>query len=735
MKAACRYSRGWSMLVLVLLLAAPVSADRDAIAFVDVAAEAGITYVGASWGSAWGDFNSDGLPDVWLVCHWNEPRLYINQGDGTFIEIVHDVLADDYLWVDAHGAIWGDFDNDGDQDLYQLADGGDTPHPAFLFVNEDGQFVERGVALGVDYLLGRGRMPCWLDFDRDGYLDILHPTLRRAPDWPSALFRQGPTGFTEVADEMGLVPNDIKACSFNQIADLNGDGIVDLVRHLGGYPDKVYDMTTEPFTPVQDEIGLAKVAVVVDGLVADLDNDLDNDLFMVRGHMPYGFEQYDDFLLEAHINLTDGTERGFSFVSTGDVTIDIYPQWVWAPAEIYIGAAGGHPESLLFTLSSEDPTVWGMYDHEPGVDSGLYIGHDPETNVWQVLRSERLTNFRITCTDPITDLTAIGWSPEELPLTDAFIVNVENGFVDRTFSSGFEVPSSATNVVAGDFDNDMDQDVYIVATGPVANRPNLIYLNDGGGNFSLLPDAGGAAGNSLGRGDAVTAVDYDGNGFLDLLVTNGKSKAPFDADGSTNLFKNLGNDNHWLEIDLVGVLSNRDGIGARLEATAGGVTQLREQNGGVHYRSQNHQRVHFGLGSHTVVEELSIRWPSGIEQVLHDIPADQILQVTENVASNVEDPDRTPARPRLIGCYPNPFNPATTISFALPSAQPVTLRIYDALGRLVQVLVEEQTLPAGVNEVVWNGQDRRGKQVPSGVYLYTLQAGSYEDTQRMVMIK
>ena len=66
---------------------------------------------------------------------------------------------------------------------------------------------------------------------------------------------------------------------------------------------------------------------------------------------------------------------------------------------------------------------------------------------------------------------------------------------------------------------------------------------------------------ALGRGDAASVADYDGDGFLDLLVTNGTSKSPFELDGPTFLFRNLGNANHWIEIDLEGGISNRDGVG------------------------------------------------------------------------------------------------------------------------------------------------------------------------------
>ncbi len=89
------------------------------------------------------------------------------------------------------------------------------------------------------------------------------------------------------------------------------------------------------------------------------------------------------------------------------------------------------------------------------------------------------------------------------------------------------------------------------------------------------------------------------------------------------------NGNHWIEIDLEGTRSNRDGIGARVEVTAGGVTQTRLQDGGVHERSQNHSRLHFGLGPNSQIDRLTIHWPSGVVQQLSGVAADQLLRVQE----------------------------------------------------------------------------------------------------------
>jgi hypothetical protein len=126
----------------------------------------------------------------------------------------------------------------------------------------------------------------------------------------------------------------------------------------------------------------------------------------------------------------------------------------------------------------------------------------------------------------------------------------------------------------------------------------------------------------------VVSADFDGDGFLDLLVANGKGPPPF-ADGPAELFRNVGNQNHWLQIDLEGTRSNRDGIGAHVEMWAGGAHQHRDQDGGMHSFAQDHARLHFGLGDATRAERLRIQWPSGTVQELEDVEADQILRLRE----------------------------------------------------------------------------------------------------------
>ncbi|MFZ1682536.1 MAG: T9SS type A sorting domain-containing protein, partial [Candidatus Zixiibacteriota bacterium] len=84
--------------------------------------------------------------------------------------------------------------------------------------------------------------------------------------------------------------------------------------------------------------------------------------------------------------------------------------------------------------------------------------------------------------------------------------------------------------------------------------------------------------------------------------------------------------------------------------------------------------------------------------------------------------------------YPNPFNPSTTISFALPTTGNARIEVYNVLGALVAVPFDG-VAQAGTHQVVWDGNDTRGQQVASGVYFYRLTAGGYTETKKMMLLK
>ncbi|MCP3974704.1 MAG: T9SS type A sorting domain-containing protein [bacterium] len=104
-------------------------------------------------------------------------------------------------------------------------------------------------------------------------------------------------------------------------------------------------------------------------------------------------------------------------------------------------------------------------------------------------------------------------------------------------------------------------------------------------------------------------------------------------------------------------------------------------------------------------------------------------------ANTAPDPAGTvPAKTELSGNFPNPFNPKTTIKFALASEEHVHLSVYDLSGRVVKTLVNGSML-ATDHEVVWDGKNENGDRIASGVYFYKLVAGDYTATEKMVMLK
>jgi hypothetical protein len=102
--------------------------------------------------------------------------------------------------------------------------------------------------------------------------------------------------------------------------------------------------------------------------------------------------------------------------------------------------------------------------------------------------------------------------------------------------------------------------------------------------------------------------------------------------------------NHRVLFKLVGTKSNKAAIGARLTVKAGSFTQLNEVRGGASYISQNDLRVQFGLGANETMSDVTIRWPNGETESLHDVPADVIYTIVEGAGIQGKIP--LPALPR-----------------------------------------------------------------------------------------
>jgi hypothetical protein len=624
--------------ILLCLVAGP---SRAEIAFEEVARQSGIDHVGLSWGSAWGDFNADGWPDLWTNNHFSGPGLYVNNGDRTFTNVAPSVFgtATD-LKRDTHGAAWADFDNDGDADLVELTglqtNASNSRHN--LYINDgSGRLDEMAGSFGLATPMQRGRGPQWVDVDGDGRLDLVVTTAPAAGGtYLSRLYRQTADGFEDISAQAGFACPE--HAEFAALSDLTGDGVMDIICGGFRFPQKIYDPSVMPFV---DVTSIAPTTYsVLDAAIADFNNDLRPDMFLTRilgDRSNVAILDRND--VGAVLTVNAFREKGFEFKSHGELNIDITVGGGFVP--VFIGQNGWQPAaSGCFVLSSDDPAVWGIKPHTTS-DSGVYIGYDASRDTWQFYLVgtgwQRLLG-RLSSEYPVSDLKTLGFSPQAA-LPPVLLVNTGGTLVNRTAAAGLDAPAYCSTSAWGDFDNDMDIDLYMVCENSPRDLPNILYENLGNGTFVAVPDAGGADGASAGGlGRNVSVADYDVDGFLDLFVQQGRDEGPVIpwgplCCGPDLLFRNVGRDrgntNSWIQLDLVGTVSNRDGIGATVIATAGGRQQLREQNGGMQHGQQRHQRIHFGLGQNPTVD-LVIRWPSGIEDRHPGIAAGRLYRVYED---------------------------------------------------------------------------------------------------------
>jgi len=301
-----------------------------------------------------------------------------------------------------------------------------------------------------------------------------------------------------------------------------------------------------------------------------------------------------------------------------------------------------------------------------------------------------------------------------------------SGFADVT-TPEIAQASQAFGCGWADYDNDGWLDLYVATYGVGGvGAPNRLHHNQGDGTFvSVLLGAVTDTSRTL----AAAWADYDADGDLDLYCA--EYEAP------NRLLRNdAANGNHWLHVDLVGTVSNSLGVGARIVLSAGGLQQLREVGGDMGYLSQGSFTAEFGLGAATSVDQLVVRWPSGIVQPVAVGGVDQRITVVEE-AGAVAAPEPVAAAAggvRLLGGAPSPFRASTTIRFVLPSAAPVRLSVHDLRGRRVAVLVQENRLE-GDHAVTWSGFAADGRSAPSGVYFLRLDAGGEVSTKRIVKVR
>ena len=282
-----------------------LDAGPPAESFVDVSARAGITATHeGSWrmfkldfdtgylgiGQAWGDYDNDGLPDLYVTGNLTTSTLFHNEGDGTFTvpEMAADVALPDRL---TGGTVWADYDNDGWRDLYVLAHGANV-----LFRNDQGEgFTDVTARAGVGDG-GKGSSAAWGDYDNDGFLDIYVTNWSCMPECDpvdltgaeDVLYHNNGDGtFTDVSDL--LVREKLQGAGFaTSFVDYDDDGDLDIYVVNDALMNPIGNVLFQNDGPGcdgwcwSDASVTTGAGIVIEGMglaVGDYDNDLDLDFF------------------------------------------------------------------------------------------------------------------------------------------------------------------------------------------------------------------------------------------------------------------------------------------------------------------------------------------------------------------------------------------------------------------------------------------------------------------------
>jgi hypothetical protein len=612
----------------------PSNSPTDLPVFTETTDSAGMAATLTSWGASWGYLNNDDYPDLLTYSHERLPEMYLNNGDGTFTDIVLTTPLSESS--DRHSAAWGDYDNDGDQDISIAvgAQAGTGDHPAELYRNDDSVLLNVAEDAGISDGLTRGRSMSWADYDRDGDLDYFAANHLRE-DMPNRLWRNNGDGtFTNVAVQAGVA--DVMAINVGGFVDYDRDIWPDIFI-LGINENILYHNNGDgTFENVSAATGFAnRTGDAYDW--GDYDNDGDADLFIGNSGSAWA-----DVVERAGSKI-----RFFSMITNDEDGFDIFtdaeqltfhlelrgPDTCITVDCIHIGSDGHSPATNPFEVGLE---ALGAPVYTPTVSSGYYIWLDEGADTWHV-RTTDPDVFRgggtVTSPVPISGTIPIDLEgPPPKGYAMLFRNEGDGTFSDVSLEAGVDAPGNYRTVNWVDFDNDGWADLFAADKGnlKVSNPPNHLFRNNGDGTFTEVTIETGVQGTTEGGVNTSAWADVDGNGFLDLFTQNGGFGGlwPFDK-GPNQLFINEGNTNHWLQLKLSGVSSNRSGLGAVVRLTTGGRTLILAHSDGKSAYSQDTNSLHFGLGDNEIVESIVIDWPSGIQQVLTNVPVDQIYTIIE----------------------------------------------------------------------------------------------------------
>ncbi len=710
---------------MLLAMAGDLSAQ---IMFQDKTAELGFEYRGRSYGSSWGDINGDGWYDIFMSCHYHVSEPYFtNDFPKLFVNANGESLSSDFYsfdtneMADLHGAVFYDYDNDGDDDL--LVTSGGFYHN--LFFRNDGQsdFTDSSVEEGIDLLGGRGRQITCLDINNDGLTDLLFNNEQPNEGQLESQIRVKNFGSGyNLGSQFGWEEEHSEA---TQITDLDGDGSIDLLVTNRTSVKVLSRGDQEDFVEVLN----MPLANVRDVECADFNNDLLPDIFIARGSVgATSIEMFNESTVHStHRMPVTGSQTGFTFETTGGLSIRIYPLTNFNYT-VHLGSAFVSPEFSMndldpIVLNPDAPVAQGYQTPDPDLPGvHVYIGEISDNN-WKFEVVSNGFNGRISLdvagNEPILNLITEGVPPVEENIANILLINQGDFNFVESDQPIFAALDNANSVTVGDYDNDGDIDLYTVVSNASVNSPNVVYENLGDGLFSIETDGWNTFGKVPGIGESATTGDINNDGFLDLFIANGASRHFLDSAKHVLYVNETANQNNWVMFDLQGDSSNSDGFGAKVYVTANGITQLREMAGGIHGICQDDPRLHFGLGSSDTIENVQVQWPSGLIDEYSDMEINQIHTLIEG-----DSPLGSTENDVLIsGLYPNPSSDGRFI-LDLLGDDAYIIRVYDIRGQLLHS-----------DKFFGNRYKGHFPDFPSGVYIIELTSLSLQSLQTISWVK
>jgi enediyne biosynthesis protein E4 len=491
------------------------------------------------------------------------------------------------------------------------------------------------------------------DYNNDGLLDIFFtngaaiPSLEKSdPSYWNRLFRNNGDGtFTDVTEKAGL--QGIGYSMGVAAGDYDNDGFVDLYVTGLNHNQLFHNNRDGTFSDVTAKAGVAGVvpklgkAWSVAAGWFNYNNDGRLDLFVVN-YLNYSISNATPCVQQgypAYCSPVDflGTPN-ILYRNNGDGTFTDVSEQSHISQHIGkgMGVAFADYDNDGFTdifVSNDTFENYLFHNNGDGTFTDVALKAAVAYNAFGNAIAGMGADFRDIDNDGRPDIFETAMFGEGFPLYK----NVGDGqFEDVTAAAGLAAltsRSTAWGVGIFDFDNDGNKDLFTANSDILDNSmelahrpfalPNRVFRNHGNLKFEDVSSRAGASFQVPAPHRGAAFGDLSNDGKIDAVVTV--------LNGLPEIWMNRSNDhNHWIILNLVGVKSNRDGLGTKVKITTTLGSQYNEATTAVSYNSASDKRVHFGLGSAAVVDSIELVWPSGTRQLLKNVKADQVLTVTES---------------------------------------------------------------------------------------------------------